>query len=432
MRREAKKIGKLVRQVYEERPYPSTLGSSGTWSLVPRPWLNAICHRSADFRYQKVFIAGCGTGDEAFRMRRSYPNAEIVAIDFSQRSIALARRLQRKRRQLRSIRFEVADLSARELPKLTGPDFDFISCHGVLSYILRAEAVLRNLARCLKPHGVLYLGVNGLRHPSVALRETLPLFGFDIAAMKVDDAQLRKVLRLCDAIAGRVDGVAKLKPELLAGDVFGPLILNFSLAKWVRLARRAGLHFRGSYYGWRAMRSVIAADDGRLLLARSRAKLCQLADSMCPSSFHRLIFTREPETNPPWHDAHALRKWFPHWTGLYRRQIPKPSRRVRSMRSFQLTSPSTNTRLDWCLREWALQVLRQANGRRSLDEIARSFASTVPRALMQRHLYLFHQLLVVTMLPSQHREPEGCPLSKCTNTERRPATCSEGVSHRGR
>jgi SAM-dependent methyltransferase len=393
------KLGKLVREIYEERPYPSTFKSSGAWSLVPPPWIRAVCNRSTNF--QKILIAGCGTGDEAFRMRRAHPDAEIVAIDFSRRSIALAKRLQAKSRHLRPIRLEVADLSAPDFPQLGGRDFDFISCHGVLSYIARPEAALRNFARCLKPNGVLYIGVNGLTHASVTLRETLPLFGFDIATMKEDNAYLRRVLRLCDRIAGRTgaNGVAKFKPEHLAGDVFGPVILNLSLRKWVRLARGTGLHFRGSYYAWRQMRSVLAADDGRLMMPRSRAEVCQLADRMYPHSFHRVLFTPEQEPNPPWNNANALMRCSAQWTNLYRGPIPNPRRTSRAMTNFRLTSRATNTRLDWHLPGWLLPILRQADGRRSLGEIATDLSLDIPATVLQRHLYLLHQLLVITLLP---------------------------------
>src|SRR5207237_3322466 len=136
------------------------------------------------------------------------------------------------------IRFQVADLANRGFSKVLGRDFDFVSCHGVLSYIPTPEVALRNLARCLKPEGALYLGVNGVRHASVELRQTLPALGLDVAVMNEDERHLRKVLSLCDSMAGRAGSgrVAKYKAGLLAGDVLGPVSSNFPLARWVGLA----------------------------------------------------------------------------------------------------------------------------------------------------------------------------------------------------
>ena len=399
--------GNLVRRIYEERPYPSPDGrrleSVEPWAMAPMQWINALWKPGPGNREcKRILIAGCGTGAEAFRMQRGQPGAEIVAVDFSPRSIAIARRLQRRAPRMRTIRFRVADLAKPGLSGSLGRDFDFVSCHGVLSYIPRPETALRNLARCLKPDGVLYLGVNGSRHASVALRQALPAFGFDMAAMKDDDRHLREVLSLCDAMLGRVgsDRVASFKPGLLAGDVFGPVISNLPLARWVRIARRAGLHFRGSYYAWRATRPALAADGGRLLIPRSLAQICELADRLYPRSFHRAVFTREPAVNPPWENSKALLTWCPTLTGLYRGRLPKRSRSWQAPRTFTSRSPATNTRLDWCLPEWALEIFRLSDGQRTLGSILAALPIAVPRRLLQRQLYVLHQLLVMTLVPS--------------------------------
>ena len=399
-------VGNLVRSIYEERPYPRAdrrrVERDPPWALAPVAWIGALWKPGHEnLACKKILIAGCGTGAEAFRMRRRQPNAKLVAVDFSPRSIAIAKQLQRGRPELRTIQFQVADLAMPGLSKLLGQDFDFISCHGVLSYIPTPEVALRNLARCLRPDGALYLGVNGATHASVGLRQTLPAFGFDMNVMKDDDRHLRNVLRLCDSMRGRVGSirVAKFTAELLAGDVFGPIISNLSLARWVRIARRAGLHFRGSFHAWRAMRLVLAADSGRLLMPRSRAEICELADRMCPASFHRAVFTRELAANPPWDKPAALLSWRPTLTSLYRAGLPKRSRSWRGQRTFALRSPATNTRLDWCLPEWALEILRRSDGQQTLGAILAALPIAVPSRLMRRHVYVLHQLLVVTLVP---------------------------------
>jgi SAM-dependent methyltransferase len=369
-------------------------------------WINALWKPGREnLECKKVLIAGCGTGAEAFRMQRRQPGAQIVAVDFTPRSIAIARRLQRRAPETRAIRFRVADLAKPGLSELVGRDFDFVSCHGVLSYIPTPEAALRNLARCLKPDGGLYLGVNGSGHASVGLRRVLPAFGFEMDVMKDDDRHLREVLGLCDAMLERaaIERVAKYKAGLLASDVFGPLISNLSLDRWVRIARRAGLHFRGSYQAWRATRAAVASDSGRLLMPRSRAQVCELADRLWPRAFHRTLFTREPEANPPWEKPEALLSWRPTLTSLYRGRLPTRSHSWRKQRTFTLKSPATNTRLDWRLPEWALEILRLSDGQRTLGSILAALPIGVPWRLLQRQLYVLHQLLVLTLVPAPGR-----------------------------
>ena len=232
-------------------------------------------------------------------MRRRFPAAAIVAIDFSSRSVSIARELQQRAPAMRNIRFLVADLATRGLSKKVGHDFDFVSCHGVLSYIPVPERALGNLARCLKPDGALYLGVNGAHHFSESWREFLPAFGFDMAELR-DGPYLRELLRLCDAVVGNRGDArhAKRNAGYLAGDLFGPLIQNLPLAGWLRIARVAGLHFQGNFSSSYALRPALESDECRLLIPRSRAELCELVEILCPAHFHRLVFTRQPAELP--------------------------------------------------------------------------------------------------------------------------------------
>src|SRR5262245_29069380 len=165
-------VAKAVREIYEKWPYPD-LHPSGVakryWLLPPLPWIKAIWRREQPIR--RILIAGCGTGSECFAACRKFRNAEIVAIDFSPRSIKTAKNLQSKNPKFQNIRFLLCDLTDRRMPKIVGDNFDLVSCHGVLSYVPHNSQVLRNLARCLATGGLLYLGVNGENHPSRRWRQ---------------------------------------------------------------------------------------------------------------------------------------------------------------------------------------------------------------------------------------------------------------------
>src|SRR4051812_1666840 len=102
-----------VRRSYEARPYPGTARTPrhGHWRIAPWEWIEAMAGRSGEPR--RILVAGCGTGSEAFAIRARFPRAEIVAIDYSARSIALARQLQQKRRIDPKIVFQQADLTSK-------------------------------------------------------------------------------------------------------------------------------------------------------------------------------------------------------------------------------------------------------------------------------------------------------------------------------
>ena len=389
---------------YEKRPYPGTDKTAQikkAWDRVPMEWIRALWKPTQkDLAPERAFVAGCGTGSEAFAMQRRFPKAQIVAVDFSPRSISIARNLQQRTRQMRNIRFHVANLARRNLGKITGGDFDFISCHGVLSYVPEPERVLANLRRQLKADGALYLGVNGATHFGVGGRLFLPEFGFDMAELR-DGPYLRKLLKLWDGILDcrGSEKCARLSATYLASDLFCSIMHNLPLSHWVGMARNAGLHLQSNHCSWRGIRSAIEKDPSHLLIPRSRAQVCQLVEFLRPADFHRLLFTRQTMANPPWESAEALRICRPVLTNLYGMQLPKRAHSWETLTRVAFKSPAMNTRLDWKMTEWELEILRRSDGRRSIDMILERTPAAAPPDLLRQHLYDLHQLLVVTLMP---------------------------------
>ncbi len=403
----AKRIRRLVREIYEERPYPVTHeGAIKTdrWPLPSMEWIAAVGQDNGSGRIsqpRRILVAGCGTGVEAFAMRRRFPKAHITAIDFSQRSIGLAKELQRRFSKSRSIRFVVSDLAEPRLASKVGGDFNFVSCHGVLSYLPRPAAALRNLAECLASDGALYLGVNGSTHHSASLRKVLPGFGVDIRKLE-DGPTVRRLLKLCDAIAeGRsLRHSSTLAPVLLAGDVFGPLIHDLSLSVWARMARRAGLWMQASYHHQLALRRLFQRPISQMLMPKSRAEICEVADTLRPTGFHRLLFSRIRPTRPPWKSARGLLQWSACQTGLYQFCLPpKRTHSTRRLRKVIGTSKSIGSQLEWRMPDWEIEILRHNDGRLSLDEILSGSSESVSYPLLRDELYRLYQLDVINLLP---------------------------------
>ncbi len=392
-----------TRTTYDKYPYPAANRSSLTakrWHLAPMEWIMALWRPGSENNPPKrILVAGCGSGSEAFALARKFPAATIVAVDFSPRSIAIAKKLQRASSRMRNIHFIQADLSNRGLPRTTGGNFDFISCHGVLSYIPGPERVLANLSRQLKRDGALFLGVNGSEHFSVRGRPFLSSFGFDLKELR-EEARLRDLFGIWDRLLESFGG-ARLPNKTagyLAGDLFGPVFHNWPLARWVRTARKAGLHFSDSYSCWRKRRSLMD-DNGAALIPRSRSEVSLLLDVLVPEMFHRLLFVKRRPWNPPWESHRALLNSRPIRSDLYSLSIPRRSRPGRNPTKAVLKSPALNTRLDWRLPFWEAEILRQSDGRRTFREILQAAGVAAPRKIMREQLYVMSQLLVLNLLP---------------------------------
>jgi len=382
-------IAGQIREVYQERPYPGSQSSirRTVGYLPPLEWISAISAKHGRFP-KRILVAGCGTGLEALALCKRSPEAEIVGIDFSPRSIHEALELQKRLLRRQSIRFFVGDLTNRRFMNSLGSDFDFISCHGVISYIPRPDRAVRNLARCLRSDGVLYLGVNGAAHFSCAWRRALPILGFDMRQLP-SIRGLRRVLRLCDAVA-RIK-IARMPANYLGSDLFGPLIHNLPISKWLQICTDSGLHFVGDLSGYRKLGSVLNEGLLDVLFARSRAQVHQFLATVTPCVFHRLIFSMHAPQTPPW-EKNDLFNWRPLITPLFRVFAPK-----RRRSALRLESRSLNMLVELSTGGWEYELLRQSKGDRPLGEILKKIPSRVSRQKVRNQLFLFYQLAVLNL-----------------------------------
>src|SRR5439155_7601879 len=97
-------VARAVRRIYEKHPYPKPGASASAnpkWMLAPLPWMETISGSQSP--PQRILVAGCGTGNEAFALCQRLPEAEIVAVDFSPCSIRQANEVRRKSRRFRNI-----------------------------------------------------------------------------------------------------------------------------------------------------------------------------------------------------------------------------------------------------------------------------------------------------------------------------------------
>jgi tetratricopeptide (TPR) repeat protein/SAM-dependent methyltransferase len=151
-------ISRAVRAQYEENPYPR-------WTTVESPNIETIEKLSSRLRpLEKVrvrprpvpmLIAGCGTGHHPIQVARTYPDAEILAVDLSLASLAYAARMT-ERLGISNITYRQADIL-----KLGNLDrrFSVVESVGVLHHLDDPMAGWRILVDLLESDGLMKIAL---------------------------------------------------------------------------------------------------------------------------------------------------------------------------------------------------------------------------------------------------------------------------------
>ena len=148
---------------------------------------------------------GSAHGDTVATLAASFPRARFLGVDINPEHIAAAERLAFEG-GLENMRFLERDFSALLRDDL--PDFDFITAHGVLSWVGPAtrKAIFDFAAAKLKPGGLLYVGYNALPGWAAVepLRQLLIDRGVAVKGNSLDRARegvaLAKMLRDAGAV----------------------------------------------------------------------------------------------------------------------------------------------------------------------------------------------------------------------------------------
>jgi tocopherol O-methyltransferase len=125
------------------------------------------CSRLASvFRGSRVLDAGCGHGGTALYLAKKF-GCHVTGITLSHSQAELARAAAIKQRQVRKLDFIVADLEAWDFPLSA---FDLVWVMESSEHLTDRETFFRNVARTLKPGGVLMLAAwtGARRDPVVA------------------------------------------------------------------------------------------------------------------------------------------------------------------------------------------------------------------------------------------------------------------------
>jgi len=153
-----------VRAQYEENPYPrwqrvadSDSGSFAEVVASRLPWLDpaSLPRPSAP----RILVAGCGTGRQAIICAKTFPQADILAVDLSRASLAYAKR--------KAAEYGIGNISFRQADILRLPGlqrrFDLIECTGVLHHLRDPAAGWRILRDLLAPDGLMRVALYSAR-----------------------------------------------------------------------------------------------------------------------------------------------------------------------------------------------------------------------------------------------------------------------------
>jgi SAM-dependent methyltransferase len=170
------------------QPYPTT--QSDRYPVIFRQ-VRAMIGDGAD---RRLLSFGCSTGEEMFSLRQLFPQAAIAGIDINPRNISIGRA---KSQKLGLDRLEFITAGSTENQPSESCDAIFAMAvfrHGDLNVNpppARCDSWIRfgdfekttsDLARCLKPGGVLVI-----KHAQFRFADTAASAGFDVAFHQSDD-----------------------------------------------------------------------------------------------------------------------------------------------------------------------------------------------------------------------------------------------------
>jgi SAM-dependent methyltransferase len=208
-----------------------------------------------DFDYCEL---GSAHGDTTVALAAAYPRARVVGVDINPEHVDAGRRLATEGgvRNVRFLERDFADLAGEDVP-----DFDFITAHGVLSWVGQStrKAAIDLAASKLKPGGLFYVSYNAL--PGWAAVEPLRQLMVDRAAAveggSIERARVGVALarRLCDGGATYFadNPAAKSMLALMEQHGLAYVVHEYMNAHWVPMyfaqvaaeMAAAGLYFVG-------------------------------------------------------------------------------------------------------------------------------------------------------------------------------------------
>ena len=353
--------------IYDTAPYPRDVSKANKQGIpILEHWINGVLGFSTPVLHAEadILVAGCGSGEEAIVLAQYSPAAKILGVDFSPRSIELARASSK---EFPNVKFEVGDLTSLSWNK-EKKTFDFILCHAVADYVTNTAALVTNLSACLKPQGIIYLSVNTPNHPAHRIREALGDLGMKAEEFE-DTKEQREMLKMAVKLMGPAVALLNLgsaSKAHLTIDIFPSISHHYSIDEWEEISQKAGLKLSGSL---EAMFGLVHLNDNEIrpLFKLDKPALSKWMLRLREPPGMQLLFSKEGSIEPNFSDLDTLWSWRPLLAscvgvlpelGDDPKQAMHITLRFSDLPDFIIYSTA-----------YDLEVLRKCNGEKCLSEI---------------------------------------------------------------
>jgi SAM-dependent methyltransferase len=246
------------------------------------------CYRNGE--PLRILDAGCGPGGSAIQAAILNPQAYVHAVDVSSVAVELARS-RGEAIALDRLNFSVHDLTS-PLPASWGR-FEFIICRDSLTTAVEPQSLLRNLADCLEPNGLLSVAfrTRSGRETAHALRSAIEAVSPPDASMSDRfhiGVELLQGLRPDHPLRAHID--PDVPPERIVEDAFQDCN-EWTLAEATKLLESVGLKLLYVATSWRWQPECICEDhfaSGAVSARLERLgqdRLARLMDALNPELF---------------------------------------------------------------------------------------------------------------------------------------------------
>jgi tetratricopeptide (TPR) repeat protein/SAM-dependent methyltransferase len=174
-------ISLQVREQYEQNPYPKwvnlslPLYSKSISEVASDLGLRFINTVDLQNNNSQILVAGCGTGQQALETSSRFKDCDVLAVDLSLSSLAYAKR-KTQEFKIGNIAYMHGDILQLHL---IDRQFDLIESTGVLHHMENPEEGWRELAKHLKPGGLMKIALYSefARRDIAEARDTIINFG---------------------------------------------------------------------------------------------------------------------------------------------------------------------------------------------------------------------------------------------------------------
>jgi SAM-dependent methyltransferase len=423
----------MPQDLYDERPYTEHAYAETHPSRIAAV-ARLVRWDAPPVAGARILELGCGRGGNLLPMAAGLPQATFVGIDAAAAAIEEARRIASEA-GLANVSFVRARFDEMEIAEGA---FDYVICHGVLSWIPAIEraGLLARIGRALRGNGVAYVSFNVLPgwYDRLAARDWLR---FSVASLgrPAEDAaaslswlsaelppEQADARRRLDAVARRLEetGAAYAFHEYLAPE-HHPLLVGAFLQE----ASAVGLRYLGDAIPATTALDMLSAGARERALSLDPIAAQQLVDFVRHTAFRRTLLVRdEAAVHGPWAsspelDSDAIRS-LRMASRLRPREPGDPASRQESFglgdMVVQISDPATRRALH--------ELARAAPQSLAFDDIARrtlpSDASEAARRALGSELFdlwlatggldLYDHELAVRSLAGER--PAACPVAR--------------------